>query len=81
MHMLTLDDIHRAARERTLTVHGAKVLRVRLISAGWEVIYRGWQGSSQRATLPPGHGVPPLRRGWFGTLWLRQGEIIGAEEA
>jgi hypothetical protein len=81
MHALTLDDIRRAARERMLTVHGAKILRVRLTEAGWEVIYRGWSGPSQRVTLPPGHGVPALRRGWFGTLWLRQGAIIGAEEA
>lgn len=80
MQTLTLDDVRRAARERTLTVHGAKILRVRLTEAGWEVLYRGWQGSPQQVTLPPGHGVPALRRGWFGTLYVRGGEIVGAEE-
>lgn len=82
-HNLTLDEVRRAYAKRHAleTLRGCTVEEVALVASGWLVRYRTVRGGARTALLRGGEGVPPLRAGWYGTLRVAGGVILGAEEA
>jgi hypothetical protein len=88
MKTLTLEEVRAAwltkkkeASPQSETLRGCTVEEVALVASGWLVRYRTVRGGPRTALLRSGEGVAPLRAGWYGTLRVAGGVILGAEEA